>query len=163
LLSTENTGKHINIKLLRYKDQAEKIVSEYSSYHNVTFNIVDTIEEFVEDTDVIVSCITDANGLLVPDVSLFKPGVLIVPIHTRGFQNCDTTFDKVFADDTGHVQGFKYFNQFKHFAEISDVLKGENIGRSSDDERILSYNIGLGLHDVYFASKIIELLDQKAD
>jgi ornithine cyclodeaminase len=86
-----------------------------------------------------------------------------VPIHTRGFQNCDTTFDKVFADDTGHVQGFKYFNQFKHFAEISDVLKGENIGRSSDDERILSYNIGLGLHDVYFASKIIELLDQKAD
>ena len=112
----------------------------------------------VEDADVVVSCITDANGLLVEDESLFKPGVLVVPVHTRGFQNCDTTFDKVFADDTDHVKGFKYFSQFKKFHQIEEVLKGENIGRASDDERILSYNIGLGLHDVLYASRIYDIL-----
>lgn len=103
-----------------------------------------------------VSCITDADGLLVEDVNLFKSGVLVVPVHTRGFQNCDLVFDKVFADDEGHVKGFKYFDRFRKFGELSDVLSGKIEGRSSNEERILSYNIGLGLHDVYFAYKIIE-------
>ena len=142
----------------KYKDQAEKIVSEYSNYSNATFTIVDNTTDLVKDADVVVSCITDANGLLVEDESLFKPGVLVVPVHTRGFQNCDTTFDKVFADDTDHVKGFKYFSQFKEFHQIEEVLKGENIGRASDDERILSYNIGLGLHDVLYASRIYDIL-----
>ena len=112
------------------------------------------MEELVSDADVIVSCITDADGLLVDNVDLFKPGVLVVPVHTRGFQNCDTIFDKVFADDEGHVKGFKFFNEFRKFGELGKVLSGQIPGRKTDDERILSYNIGLGLHDIYFANKI---------
>jgi len=34
--------EHLNIRLFRYKDQAEKIVSEYAHYTNVAFSIVDT-------------------------------------------------------------------------------------------------------------------------
>jgi ornithine cyclodeaminase len=151
--------EHLNIRLFRYKDQAEKIVAEYGHYANARFEIVDTMEELVADADVVVSCITDAQGLLVEDESLFKPGVLVVPVHTRGFQNCDTTFNKVFADDTDHVKGFRYFSQFREFHQIEEVLKGECVGRANDQERILSYNIGLGLHDVYYANKIYELLN----
>lgn len=147
-----------NIKLFRYKDQAEKVVDEFSRYKNVCFTIVDTMEELVKDSDVIVSCITDAQGLMVEDVSLFKPGVLVVPVHTRGFQNCDTIFEKVFADDRDHVKGFRYFSQFREFHQFEEVIKGEHAGRESDTERILSYNIGLGLHDVLYASKIYESL-----
>ena len=86
-----------------------------------------------------------------------------MPVHTRGFQNCDTIFDKVFGDDTDHVRDFRYFSQFRKFGEISDVLSGELPGRENDQERILSYNIGLGLHDVYFASKIEQLLNEKTE
>ncbi len=50
-------------------------------------------------------------------------------------------------------RSFKYFNQFRHFAEIGDVLSGRVIGRETDEERILSYNIGLGLHDVLFCQQ----------
>ena len=150
--------EHLNIRLFRYKDQAEKIVAEYSHYTNVSFTIVDNTIDLVADADVVVSCITDASGLLVEDESLFKPGVLVVPVHTRGFQNCDTTFDKVFADDTDHVKGFKYFTQFREFHQIEEVLKGNVVGRVSDMERILSYNIGLGLHDVLYASRIYDML-----
>lgn len=153
-----NTEKELTVRLKRYKDQAERIVNEYSHISNVRFIVCDTMEELVDGADVIVSCITDADGLLVENIDLFKPGVLVVPVHTRGFQNCDTVFDKVFADDEGHVKGFKYFSQFRQFAELSDVLSGKNPGRQSDEERILSYNIGLGLHDVFYASKIIPLL-----
>lgn len=150
--------EQLNIRLFRYKDQAEKIVEEYKGYDNVTFTIVDNTSDLVRGADVVVSCITDASGLLVEDESLFKPGVLVVPVHTRGFQNCDTTFDKVYADDTDHVKGFKYFSEFREFHQIEEVLKGVTPGRESDTERILSYNIGLGLHDVLYASRIYDML-----
>lgn len=150
--------EQLNIRLFKYKDQAERIVEEYKHYGNATFTIVDNTSDLVRGADVVVSCITDASGLLVEEESLFKPGVLVVPVHTRGFQNCDTTFDKVYADDTDHVKGFKYFSEFKEFHQIEEVLKGATPGRESDTERILSYNIGLGLHDVLYASRIYDML-----
>ena len=82
----------------------------------------------------------------------------MIPIHTRGFQNCDLFFDHIFADDKGHVEGFRYFSQFKKFNEFSEVLLGKAVGRSDNRQRISAYNIGLGLHDVLFASKIYERL-----
>lgn len=150
--------EQLNIRLFRYEDQAERIVAEFGDVPNARFTIVDTAEDLVRGADVVVSCITDASGLIVEDESLFKPGVLVVPVHTRGFQNCDTTFDKVYGDDTDHVKGFKYFSEFKEFHQLEEVLKGVTPGRESDDERILSYNIGLGLHDVLYASRIYDML-----
>lgn len=149
----------IVIRLKKYKDHAEKVIEEYSQrFPGIKFEICETNETLVDSADVVVSAITDADGLLVEDTNLFKPGVLVVPVHTRGFQNCDTVFDKVFADDEGHVRGFKYFSQFRQFGEMADVLDLRIPGRESDEERILSYNIGLGLHDVYFATRISRFL-----
>lgn len=148
------------VRLKRYKDQAERTIERYKHIRTVTFEISETIVDLIDGADVVVSCITDADGLLVEDTRLFKPGVLVVPVHTRGFQNCDTVFDKVFADDEGHVNGFKYFNSFRKFGELDKVLSGDIPGRESDTERILSYNIGLGLQDIYFADKIIRILER---
>ena len=149
--------KHIIVKLQKYKDQAEAFAQQFVD-NRVTYQIVETHEELVKDSDVIVSAVTEMTELFCEDNSLFKEGVLVVPIHTRGFQNCDLFFDHVFADDKGHVAGFKYFDRFKAFNELSEVLLGKVPARLSGKERILAYNIGLGLHDVYFASKIYERL-----
>lgn len=154
--------EEITVRLKKYKDHAVKTINEYSpKYPNVTFETVDNNDDLARDADVVVSCITDADGLLVEDVNLFKPGVLVVPVHTRGFQNCDLVFDKVFADDEGHVKGFKYFDRFRQFGELSDVLSGKIEGRSSEEERILSYNIGIAIHDILYAHRIQELLSEK--
>lgn len=156
-LLASNSEREMIIRLLRYKDQAEKTISRYKhSYPQVKFIIFDTVEELVKNADVVVSCITEAKSLLIEDTNLFKPGVLVVPVHTRGFQNCDIVFDKVFADDEGHVKGFKYFNEFKYFAELTTVLKEDLPGREADSERILSYNVGIGIQDIFFAMKIVE-------
>ena len=155
-------GKTVRFRLLRYKRQAEAFAERFASYGCAEFEIVDSVEEFVSGADVIVSCITDAQGLFCPDDSLYRPGVLLVPVHTRGFQNCDLFFDKIFGDDTGHVSGFRNFARFKAFDEFANVLAGKNPGRESDSERIIAYNIGLGLHDVVFAHKIYGMLKGRA-
>lgn len=154
-------NEKLNICLFRYKEQAENFVAYFAKYETVSFSIVDTMEELLKGAGVLVSCITDAQNLLVEDSSLFEPGILVVPVHTRGFQNCDLCFDKVFGDDIDHIKGFKYFTLFKDFDEFSNVLLEKCLGRKNDQERILSYNIGLGLHDIYFASRIYDLLIQK--
>ena len=155
-----NKERKMTIRLMRYKDHAEKTIERYSAYKNINWEIVSSMNDLVNDADVIVSCITEADGLLVENEDLFKPGVLVVPVHTRGFQNCDRVFDKVFADDEGHVKGFRYFNEFRWFGEIGDVINGKTPGRETDEERILSYNIGLAIHDVLFANHIIHMILQ---
>jgi ornithine cyclodeaminase len=160
-LIEDNLDRKIKFRLMRYKDQAESFIERMSCYPNVEFEIIDDINTFVAEADVIVSSITVATDLICPDNNLYRPGVLVVPVHTRGFQNCDLFFDKVFGDDKGHIEGFKYFNQYKHFDELSNVLLGNSVGRENDNERILSYNIGLALHDIVYASKILPLFTDK--
>lgn len=150
--------RHFDVQLLRYKDQAESFVERFKDYKNVTFTVVDDICQMASSVDVFISCITSANALLVPDESCFKPGVTVIPVHMRGLQNCDVTFDRVFGDDTAHICNFKYFNQYHDYNEIGEVLAGRDPGRKSETQRIIDYNYGLGLHDVIFASKIYERL-----
>lgn len=150
--------RHFYVQLLRYKDQAERFIDRFKEYSNVTFQIVDDINEMASSVDVFISCITSAKGLLVEDVDRFRKGVTVIPVHMRGLQNCDPVFDRVFGDDTDHVRGFRYFPQYHDYNEIGEVLAGRDPGRKSPDQRIIDYNYGLGLHDVVFASKIYELL-----
>lgn len=157
LLETEPDIIH-EVGLLKYKNQSDLFIERFRDYDNVKFSVFDNIEDLVSDSEVIISCITGTESLVCPDDDSFKKGCLLIPIHTRGFQNCDLFFDKVFADDTEHVKGFKYFDKFKAFAELGQVLAGKCKGRESEDERILSYNVGLGLHDVLFAYKIYEMM-----
>lgn len=149
--------RHYNIRLRRYKDQAERFAKKWQK-SNYSFEICDSNEQLLDGCDVLVSAVTEMPELFCPDNTKYPAGILVVPIHTRGFQNCDLFFDHVYADDKGHVENFKYFQQFKAFNELSEVLLGHTQGRKNETQRILAYNIGLGLHDVLFASKIYELV-----
>lgn len=153
--------KHFHVKLLRYKNQAELFINRFKDYDNVSFEILDDINELARTVEVFISCITGANGLLVEDEGTFQRGVTVIPVHMRGLQNCDTTFDRVFGDDTEHVKGFKFFPQYKDYNEIGEVLAGRDKGRKSEEQRIINYNYGLALHDVVYASKIFELVANK--
>ncbi len=161
LLDSLGAHQPITLRLLRYKDQAEAFAERFKDYANARFEMVDSAEQLVDGADVLISCITAASGLVCDRDELFHPGMLLIPVHTRGFQNCDLFFDKVYGDDRGHVQGFRYFDRFRHFAELTDVLLGSDPGRESDQERILSYNIGLGLHDALMASRLYDLLKDR--
>ena len=155
-IAADNCDRQITFRLLRYKDQAERFVERLKDFDNVNFEIVNDKRTFAAEADVLISAVTVATELLFPDDNLFRRGVTVIPVHVRGFQNCDLFFDKVFGDDTGQVSGFKYFNQFRQYDEFHHVLQGKNPGRTNDEERILSYNYGIALHDIFFASRIYE-------
>lgn len=158
VLTAHYAGRKMKVKLLRYKDHAERVLKRYQQYSNIEFVIVDSVKEIICDSDVVISCITYTDDLLGKD-EWFKEGCLVIPVHLRGFQNCDLFFDKVYGDDYGQVKGFKYFDRFKYFAETSEVLRGEKTGRENPKERILSYNVGMSLHDVYAASRIFKYFE----
>ena len=65
------------------------------------------------------------------------------------------------VDDTGHVYQFKNFDKFKCFAEVCDVVNGNAAGREKDNEKILSYNIGLAIHDINYATHIYQTIQDK--
>lgn len=159
LLETIKTP--ITVVLMEYKGQEQLFMERFKQYKNVHFETVTNHNDLVSKADVIVSSVTAATELIAPD-ECYKEGCLVVPIHTRGFQNCDLFFDKVFADDTAHVEQFKYFDRFRNFAELSQVLLCKKPGRENDKERILSYNIGIALHDIVFASKIYDALESES-
>ena len=146
-----------DIWLLRYKNQAEEFAAAFANEPNVKFHFTDSREELVSRTQALYSCVTVMNEQFLP-ASAYPQGYTLIPVHMRGFQDCDVVFDRIFGDDTGHLRCFQHFNEFKAFAEFTDVLSGKAVGRQSAEERIISYNIGLGLHDVWFASNIYDIM-----
>lgn len=160
-LLAQEPEKKFEVKLLRYKDQHKSFEDRFQNYPNVTFSECDDINELAKTSDVLFSCITHANGNIIEDVTNIKQGITIIPVHTQGFMNCDTVFDRIFGDDTNHIKGFRYFNQFKGYNEIGEVFAGRDPGRENDEQRIINYNYGLGLHDVVYAAKIYELTENQ--
>ncbi|MDR1215092.1 MAG: hypothetical protein LBK25_00240 [Treponema sp.] len=156
-LNTTLNYEPIIIKILAYKKQHEVFMQRFATYTNITFKVYDSVNELIQTSDVIISCVTTAKENFAYD-SDYSEGVLVVPVHTMGFQNCDLFFDKIFCDDIGHVKNFKYFSLFKNCDEVFNILIGKKTGRESENERILVYNIGISLQDIFFASNIYELV-----
>jgi len=152
--------KKVDIWLLEYKGRASTFASKFGQYNNLVFHIAKNKEELVENTKALFSCVTVMNEQFLPPSS-YPTGYTCIPVHTKGFQDCDLEFDRIFGDDYGHIEEFKNFKKFRTFGEIGDVLMGRIVGRTSDTERILSYNVGIGLHDVWFASNIYKLFVEK--
>ena len=98
ILAEMVTERPLTVKLLKYKGQEVDFANRFKKYNNISFVYVDTYAEMVKGSDVVISAATYLADDICDD-QCFDEGVLVVPIHTRGFTNCDLFFDKVYADD----------------------------------------------------------------
>ena len=144
----------LTINLLAYKNQHNEFIDRFKYYKNIHFRIFQNIKDLFLQSDVVVSCVTYTNKPLAEETDL-KPGILVVPVHTRGFQNCDLAFDKIFCDHIEQIKDFKSFEHYKSVTEMTDVLNNPNFIRN-DKERIIAYNVGISVQDIYFAKKIYD-------
>ena len=146
----------LEVYLLRYKDQAEKFIERFRHVENVKFFIVDDCATIIENSQVLFSCVTNKDDLFC-DAEKYPAGITIIPVHSKGFQNCDLVFDKIFADQTAQIKSFTYWAQFSELnyrGELTDVLTGKVEGRTNNHERILSYNVGIAIHDIRLAFEV---------
>lgn len=150
-------------KLKKYKNQHDlfkRYINEIGNIKNIEFVECNSYEETINGSDIVISSVTYFDKDICGD-NCFDEGCLIVPIHTRGFMNCDLFFDKVYVDDIGHVKGFRYYEKIKKLSEVTDVVNNKVTGRENNQERIIAYNIGLSIHDIYFAEKIYQLTENQ--
>ena len=150
-------NRDIKVKLKKYKNQHELFSTRFENYENIHFEYVDNYEDVIKGTDIVVEAATYLKNDIC-DINCVDKGTLIVPIHTRGFTQFDYLFDRIYGDDMEHIRGFKNFEKYECFAEVTDVLRGKALGRQNDNERIIVYNIGIAAQDVYFAGKIYNLI-----
>lgn len=136
-------------------------INEINHDNHINFEVMDSYEEVIKNTDVLISCVSYVeNDFAKFDV--FPEGILVLPIHTRGFMECDYYFDKVVADDIPHISHFRHFDKYNNVCEVADILLDPEKGRNNDMEKIIAYNIGIAIHDIYFASKIYELINDES-
>jgi ornithine cyclodeaminase/alanine dehydrogenase len=88
--------------------------------------------------------------------SVFKAGCTVIPVHMRGFKECDKVFDHVITSDLESIKKFQFYGQMRKLSRLNEVLKGEVKVREKEIDRILVYNLGIALYDIYFAAKIYE-------
>ena len=133
---------------LDYKDHAERISNRFP---NLKFSFVQEPEDLFVDTDVVITALTFAGEPFVKPEWMTR-GMLAIPIHMRGWQNCDALFDKVFTDDHEHIKSWMP----KVNGELGAVINGSNKGRENDSETIIAYNYGIAINDIAIAKVIYE-------
>ena len=163
-----------NIKKIKiydaYAPSIDRYVSEMKALidsRNIELERASSCEEAITGADVIIS----ATGAL--DKPIFfdkwvKPGALVLPVHRNGW-NLDvlTKFDKIVTDDFAQFasmnKGHYVYAPFPDspYAETGDVVTGKKKGRESDTERIICFNVGLAIHDMVIANKIVEKCKEK--
>ncbi len=153
-------NKHITVKLYRYKDHAERFMNRYTDRNNIDFVTCDSYDDLMKDSDLIISSVSYAENDFC-DPEIYKPGCTILPVHMRGFMECDLAFDHIIVSDMHRAQGFKYFKEYKKVSLTDDILKGNIPAREKDTDRVLVYNLGLAITDLYYAYKILGLSSGK--
>ena len=158
VLARKHPDRDFDVRLVKYKDQHLVFADRFADEKNLHFTYYDSLEEAVDGAEIVLSAVTVFHDdAIAPEA--FGLGTTLIPIHTRGFMQCDLVFDRVYGDETSQVEHFKYFDRFRNYAEVAQVLTGEALGRSSDEERILVYNIGIVAHDFYFAHEILKRIN----
>lgn len=150
--------KTIKVKLYRYKNHAERFEGLFKHYGNITFEICDNYESLMKDSDVVLSSVTFMEKDFC-DSTIYKKGCTVIPVHMRGFKECDKTFDHIITSDLESIKKFQNYDKMRKLSLLNDVLKGKIAVRTNTDDRVIIYNLGIALYDIYFASRIYEQIN----
>jgi len=139
-------------------DNYLKAVQSYTQERNVQVVIVSSFEEAITNSDVVVCATGTLHDTVMFDKWL-KKGALLLPVHRRGWnKDILANMDKVIVDDYDQFvyHERKTFDPFPSGTMLEDIVVGKKPGRETEDERIVCYNVGLGMYDVVIAAKIVE-------
>ena len=131
----------------------------------VKIEIVESCEQAVTGADVIVT----ATGKVLKPLFFekwVKPGALVLPIFSGAWEESILTkMDMLVVDDWPQFASFAktLYSPLPEnpTAELGEIVAGKKPGRENDQQRIINFNVGLAVHDVIVASKILDKAKEK--
>lgn len=155
-------SKKTTIKLMDYKDQATTFISRFSRFDKIEFIVCSSYEELMSDSDLVLSAVSYIENDFC-DQKIYKKGCTVIPIHLRGFMECDKTFDNIIVSDLIRAEGFKYYSEMRKISYTDDILLGKETARRDKGDRIIIYNLGLAITDLYFADRINQIIESQTN
>lgn len=149
-------------------EKLEKYKADMESKLGVKIELCTSPRRVVERSDIVVT----ATPILkkpnpVVEAEWVKKGSLAVPLDFDSYWKPEAirSMDKIYTDDKEQLFYYKtlgYFNAVSGVAgEISEVILGKTLGRTGDDEKIMSINLGVAILDVAVAKRIYERAKEK--
>ena len=140
-----------------------RYVKEITTKYRIKVVPVDSPRKAVEDCDIVVT----AGPILkhpqpVIEGSWFKDGGFAIPLDFDSYWKPEAmrSMDKFCTDDRGQLTYYKklgYFSSIQRvYADLSEIVSGEKLGRENPKERIMSMNLGLAIEDMATAILIYE-------
>lgn len=157
----------------RFPECAQALADQMQKELGVKAYAVNSFEEALRGSDIFVAA---APITQFPEPvyrrEWVKPGALILPVHSKGWDYELFANNKFIVDDwnqyssdmfnpTAGYFGRQGFKMFEPHAQLGEVLLGKKTGRESDDEIIIAANMGIALQDISLGSKLYERAMEK--
>ena len=148
-------------------DISEKNLKRYvtvmTDEHDLKITPVGSARKAVEDSDIVVTAgpiLRDPTPVI--EASWFKDGGFACPLDFDSYWKPEAmrSIDKFCTDDAQQLEYYRQQGYFagipKVYANLSEIVSGEKLGRENPNERIMSMNLGLAIEDMATARLVYE-------
>ena len=161
-----------NLETVKAYDVDEDVLTRYvadmKAAYGVDVDAVHTPREAVQGSDIIVT----AGPILkhptpVIESSWFSKGAFACPLDFDSYWTGEAmrSCDKFCTDDRGQLAYYQTVGYFGGIpsvhADLGEIVSGAKSARETDDERIISMNLGVAIEDMATAIKVFEMAKSK--
>ncbi len=146
-------------------DRARSFVDEMNARLDIHLDVAENAEQAVRQADVLITATTTTRPII--RAEWLAPGLFYA--HVSGYEaeyDAIREADKVVVDDWETVKHRMYstvalmwrdgqFADDDIYAELGEIVVGRKPGREDDGELIIFSPIGMGLHDLALAHRIV--------
>jgi len=147
----------------KHRQVADSFAAEMATSIDVEIEVVSEPRAAVVDADLVVtSGPIMKSPTPVIDVDWLAPGAFACPVdfdsYWTGAALCQA--DKLATDDIGQLGSYREAGYFRDtpapYADLGQIVAGQQPGRERDDERTIAINLGLALEDMAAAMPVYE-------
>ena len=146
-----------------HKPGLDSFAADMKRELDINVQPVNSVSEAVQGSDIVMTC----TGVLKQPIFFWddvKPGALVLPVHGGGWEfDVMNKADLLITDSHEQVSSFldgKY-DIPQASLELGEIVAGMKDGRTSQEQRILNFNLGLAIHDIAIAHRVCELAKAK--
>ena len=151
-----------------YPEMMDRLIA-FVGQTDVKFTVCNSAEEVIRDSDIIATSAPLAIKEPVYDPAWVKNGALVLPVHCNGWPlSFLKNASKFVVDDWNQYHNYmfgptKYYTEdlAAPYAQLGEIIIGKKAGRETDEEIIVSSNLGIALQDLSLGFEVLKLAREK--